>query len=81
MISSGANQNGIPDARIMTDARGQLDLSASYTLSQFRSSPQITLNVINITGEPMRSTFQYDNAAFTYYDPGYTILLGVRGTF
>ena len=81
MISSGANQNGIPDARILTDARGQLDLSASYTLSQFRSSPQITLNVINITGEPMRSTFQYDNAAFTYYDPGYTILLGVRGTF
>lgn len=81
MISSGANQSGIPDARLRTDARGQLDLSASYTLSQFRSSPQITLNVINIASEPMRSTFQYDNAAFTFYDPGYTILLGIRGTF
>jgi len=81
MISSGANQNGIPDARQRTDARGQLDLSASYTLSQFRSEPQITLNVINITSEPMRATFQHDNAAFTFYDPGYTILLGIRGTF
>lgn len=81
LIISGANQNGIPDARLKADARGQLDLSASYTLSQFPSSPQITLNVINITGEPLRTTFHHDNAAFTFYDPGYTVLLGVRGTF
>jgi hypothetical protein len=41
----------------------------------------VTLNVINITSETLRSTFQFDNATFTYYDPGYQILLGVRGTF
>lgn len=80
-ISSGLNQNGIPDAQIFTDARGQWDLSASYALPNLPTSPQITLNVINITGEPLRSTFQHDNATFTYYDGGYTILLGLRGTF
>ena len=80
-ISSGLNQNGIPDAQLFTDARGQWDLSASYSLPNLPTKPQITLNVINITSEPQRATFQHDNATFTYYDGGYTILLGIRGTF
>ena len=81
MIASGFNENGIAAARRYIDSRGQLDLSASYTLSQFESEPQLTLNVINITSEPLRQTFQFDNAAYEFYDPGYTVLLGVRGTF
>jgi TonB-dependent receptor len=80
-VSSGLNQNGIPNAALMTDARGQWDLSASYSFDSLPTKPQVTLNLINITNEPQRQTFQYDNAAFTYYKSGYSILLGVRGTF
>jgi hypothetical protein len=37
--------------------------------------------VINITEEPQRSTFQWDNAAFTFYQPGRQIIFGIRGKF
>jgi TonB-dependent receptor len=80
-ISSQFNEQGIPLAQRFTDAYGQLDLSASYELRSLPTSPQITLNVINLTGETQRSTFQFDNATFTYYNPGYQILLGIRGKF
>jgi len=80
-ISSTANQNGLPFAQIKTDARGQLDLSASYQFADVVSKPSITLNVINMTKEGLRQTMTYNNAAYTYYNPGYTIMLGVRGTF
>jgi len=74
-------QNGIPAAQLFNDAYKQLDLSASYTFEGLPSKPQITLNVNNVTSETQRATFQYPNATWTYYDPGYSILLGVRGTF
>ena len=80
-ISSGPNQNGIPLAELGTDARGQWDLSASYQFENLPTSPRVTLDVINITEEPQRSTFQYDNAAFTFYQPGRQIVLGIRGKF
>lgn len=80
-ISSGNNQNGVPVAQLRTDARGQWDLSASWTFEDLPSQPRLTLDVINITEEPQRSTFEYDNAAFTYYEPGATVLLGIRGRF
>lgn len=38
-------------------------------------------NAINITDEIQRQTFQYPNAAFTYYKPGSTYLIGIRGPF
>lgn len=81
MVISSANQNGITTARLHADARGQLDLSAGYTLSNVWSSPQITLNVTNVTDEPLRTTFAYDNATYDYYLPGRTVMLGVRGSF
>jgi TonB-dependent receptor len=86
LISSGTNQEGITGARFWTDATNQLDLSASYKFESLPSSPQLTLNVINITGETIRQTWGNDsrpfsNAARAFYDPGYTILLGIRGTF
>ena len=80
-ISSTANQNGLPFAQIKTDARGQLDLSASYQFDNVMSKPTVTLNVINMTKADLRQTLTYNNAAYTYYTPGYTIMLGVRGTF
>jgi TonB-dependent receptor len=80
-ISSSPNQNGLPFGQIKTDARGQLDLSASYQFSHLPSKPMVTLNVINMTNAPLRQTFTYENAAYTYYTPGYTIMLGIRGSF
>ena len=85
-IASGTNQEGITGARFWTDATNQLDLSASYKFESLPSSPQITLNVINITGETIRQTWGNDsqafgNAARAFYDPGYAVLLGIRGTF
>ena len=85
-ISSGTNQEGITGARFWTDATNQLDLSASYKFESLPSSPQITLNVINITGETIRQTWGNDSGAFSnaaraFYDPGYAVLLGIRGTF
>jgi TonB-dependent receptor len=78
---SGTNQNSIPWAYYYGDDRGQLDLSASYTLENLWSKPQITLNVQNITNEPIVSYFGVDNAVNNYYDSGRTITLGVRGSF
>ena len=60
---------------------GEFDLSASYTFEHLPTSPQITLDATNLTDEPLRSTFQYSNAAYSIYNPGRTITLGVRGTF
>jgi TonB-dependent receptor len=80
-ISSSPNQNGLPFGQIKTDARGQLDLSASYQFSHLPSKPSVTLNFINMTKAPLRQTFTYENAAYTYYTPGYTIMLGIRGSF
>ncbi|MEO8063913.1 MAG: TonB-dependent receptor [Pseudomonadota bacterium] len=85
-VASGTNQEGLTGARFWTDATNQLDLSASYKFESLPSSPQITLNVINITGETIRQTWgsdsqPYGNAARAFYDPGYAVLLGIRGTF
>jgi TonB-dependent receptor len=80
-ILDGFNQQGIPLAELFTDAYGQLDMSASYTLDFLPTKPAITLNAINITDEKQRSTFQFANATNYYYDPGYQILLGIRGKF
>jgi TonB-dependent receptor len=80
-ISSTPNQNSVPVAQLRTDARGQLDLSASYEFDWLPTSPRVTLDVINITDEEQRQTFEYPNAAFTYYKPGRAILLGIRGKF
>jgi len=80
-ISSGPNQNSVPVAQLRTDARGQLDMSASYEMDWLPTSPRLTLDVINITDEAQRQTFEYPNAAFTYYKPGRAVLLGIRGRF
>jgi TonB-dependent receptor len=79
--ASGPNQNGIPFAQLKTDARGQLDLAASYDFENLAGSPQVTLSITNLTSEPIRQTFHYDSATFSYYDPGMFVTLGVRASF
>ncbi|MBO9560331.1 MAG: TonB-dependent receptor [Caulobacter sp.] len=82
--SSGANQNGVTAAALFSDDYKQTDFSSSYDLDKIlglRNAPQITFNVINLTNEPLRSYFQYDNATFTYYKPGRQYQLGLRMSF
>lgn len=78
-FGSGLNQDDIAIAQRFIDARGQWDFSASYDLGRLPTSPKITLNVINFGSDPQREIFIADNAAYRYYDPGYTVILGFRG--
>ena len=78
---TGPNQQGIPFAQIYGEDRGQLDFSSSYTLEGVAGKPQLTFNILNITGEERRSYFAFPNAVNDYYDPGTTYTIGIRGTF
>lgn len=75
------NQSNIPWAYYYGKDRGQLDLSASYTLKNLPSSPQITLNMTNIQNKPIVSYFGAEDMVHSYYLSGRTITLGIRGTF
>lgn len=79
-IAANAPQNGI-NAPLRADARGQLDMSAGYQLPFMNNAFRLTLDVLNITNEPLRTTFGYDNAAYNVYYPGRQILAGIRANF
>ncbi|HVY87082.1 MAG TPA: TonB-dependent receptor [Caulobacterales bacterium] len=64
-----------------TDARGQLDAAFRYTLPGLPTAPTLTLDAINLNEAVRRETEGYDNAAYKYYTPGYSVLLGIRGSF
>ncbi len=81
---SGLNQNGIPLAAIFSDDYRQYDFSSSIDLNEVtgrKGLPQLTFDVINLTKSKQRSYFQFDNATFTSYQPGRTIMIGLRGRF
>lgn len=83
---SGANQNGIPAAALFGDDYSQWDFSASFDLAEMFGGesawlPQLTIDVINITDEEQRAYFQFSNAAFTQYQPGRQVMVGLRGRF
>lgn len=80
-ISSTLNQNGLPFGQIKTDARGQLDFGASYQFEHLPSKPMITLDATNLTKANFRQTFTYSNATYAFYTPGFTVMLGIRGSF
>jgi outer membrane receptor protein involved in Fe transport len=42
---------------------------------------RLTLDVLNITNAPIRTTFGYDNAAYSVYYPGRQVLFGLRASF
>lgn len=78
------NQNSIPDAALFSDDYKQWDFSGSVDLSKlfsWETDIQATLDVINIFEAKQRSYFQFENAAFTQYDPGRQYLVGIRGRF
>ena len=78
---SQMGQDDIATAQRYIDARSQWDFSASYELSSLPTTPKITFNLINFGSDPQREVFSYDNAAYRYYDPGYTAIIGFRGVF
>jgi outer membrane receptor protein involved in Fe transport len=80
-IALNGPQNNIPGANLRADARGQLDLSAGYQLPFLDNGVRLTLDVLNITNEPIRTTFEYSNAAYSAYYPGRQVLLGLRANF
>lgn len=80
-ISSGPNQNGVLGTELKTDARGQLDLSASYDFENVVGEPQISLNISNITDTPIRMTFDSDSASYSVFKTGYVATLGVKASF
>jgi len=82
--NSLANQNGITNAALFGDSYDQLDFSGSVDLAEITGNgylPTLTLDVINITKSTQRSYFQFPDAAFTYYQPGRTVMVGLRGRF
>lgn len=80
-IAVNKPQNGISNASLRNDARGQLDMSAGYQLPFFNKALRLTVDVLNITDEPIRTTFEYDNAAYSVYYPGRSVLAGIRANF
>jgi TonB-dependent receptor len=80
--TSGLNENGIIYARRYFYERNWIDLSASYTFRSLPTQPQLTLNVNNLTRQKSRGQyFAFENAPYEYYEPGRTVMLGLRGTW
>jgi TonB-dependent receptor len=81
---SGLNQNGIPAAAIFGRDYSQLDFSGNVDLGKIFGNtylPTLVVNVINITKEAQSSYFQFENATFNSYNPGRSVLVGIRGRF
>ena len=80
--TSGLNENGVTYARRYFYEKNQMDLSASYTFRSLPTQPQLTLNIQNLTREQSRGQyFAFENAPYEYYEPGRTVMLGVRGSW
>jgi len=79
-IAAGAPQNGM-NLPLIATARGQVDLSASYNIEMFDRVGQLTFEATNITNEPFRTNFGYENAAYSHFNPGATYHFGWRGKF
>ncbi len=82
--ASNPNQNGITAASIFGRDYAQLDFSGNLDLGKLLGNaylPTLVVNVINITKEAQSSYFQFSNATFNEYNPGRTVLVGIRGRF
>jgi TonB-dependent receptor len=83
--ASNLNQNGIAAAALFNDDYKQFDFSSSFDLATMfgwsDAIPQVTVDVINLTDEEQRQYFQFDNATFTQYEAGRTVIVGLRGKF
>jgi TonB-dependent receptor len=81
LIAAPGPQNNLPLA-LIADARGQLDLSADYTLPSWGGlQSQITFGAGNITNAALRTVFGFENAPYAVYYPGSFYTLGLRTKF
>jgi TonB-dependent receptor len=81
LIAATAPQNNLP-LPLIADARGQLDLSADYTLPSWGGLvSQVTFGAANITNAPLRTVFGFENAPYSVYYPGSFYTLGIRTKF
>jgi TonB-dependent receptor len=80
-----SNQQQITGAELYGVDYKQIDFSASFDLSKLfgwsEFTPQLTIDGINITEEKRRTNFQFNNAMFSEFDSGRTIMVGLRGSF
>jgi outer membrane receptor for ferrienterochelin and colicin len=82
--STNSPQNGIPAANLFADSYKQLDLSSRVDIGKlmgWQYDVQISFDVWNVSKAKQRQYFQFENAAFTEYDPGRTYVLGLRSKF
>jgi hypothetical protein len=81
LIAATAPQNNV-NLPLIADARGQLDLSADYTLPSWGGlQSQITFGAGNITNAALRTVFGFENAPYAVYYPGSFYTLGLRTKF
>jgi TonB-dependent receptor len=80
-----SNQQQITGAELFGVDYKQIDFSASFDLSKMfgwsEFTPQLTIDGINLTEEKRRTNFQFNNAMFSEFDSGRTIMVGLRGAF
>jgi TonB-dependent receptor len=77
-------ENSLPAAAYYGRDYGQLDFSGNIDLGKILGNtylPTVVVNVINITKTAQSSYFQFENATFNSYNPGRTLLVGIRGRF
>jgi TonB-dependent receptor len=85
--SSGpnSNQSGVIGAELFGDDYTQYDFSSSFDFSELfgvsEMVPQLTIDVVNINEATRRSYQQFSSAAFSYFDSGRTVMVGLRGRF
>lgn len=79
-IAANAPQQSI-QLPLRSDARGQLDMSVGYQLPWFDNAIRLTVDALNLTNEPIRTTFGYDGATNDVYYPGRQVLVGIRAKF
>jgi TonB-dependent receptor len=79
-VAANPPQNGL-QLGLISDKRGQLDLSMGYQLPFLGDAIRLTVDALNLTNEPIRTSFGYDNAPYSVYYPGREVLVGFRAKF
>lgn len=80
-----SNQNGVIGAELFGNDYTQYDFSSSFDFSEMFGAPeivpQLTIDVINIGDETRRTYQQYSNSAFSNFESGRVVMVGLRGRF
>ena len=79
-IAANGPQNGLP-LDMNYDEQDRIDMNISYLLPFFNQQQRITLDAFNITNEIQRTTIGPDSMPYSVFAPGYTVILGMRGSF